>query len=285
MAPEKQSSSSVPALIRRLIGWFSSASPAQDNTAPIPTVQQDHVVLGESFSITFDAARSAIAIRVQPHVPPAHALAALQLPPYAGVIVVHGGAAQMEENHLEATRRFWIEAVCPLAQTYHLLVIDGGTHSGTAHILGETRAAINGTFPLVGVVPECCISYPGSPAKIEDAIALDASHSHFILVQGERFSDESALLVGLLQAAGRPGAALVINGGDIVYDEVKLHAAQRNPIITLEGSGRVADQLAQPASQERRQLPATTYVHVAHTDDPSAGDALIRRILGLPLTP
>jgi hypothetical protein len=191
----------------------------------------------------------------------------------------------MEENDLEATRRFWIEAVCPLAQTYRLLVIDGGTDSGTAHILGETRMAINGTFPLVGVVPECCISYPGSPAHSEDAFDLDASHSHFILVQGERFGDESALLVGLLQAAGRPGAAFVINGGDIVFAEIKLHAAQRNQIITLKGSGRIADQLAQPTSEERRQLPATPHVHVAHIDDPVGGSALIRQILGLPPAP
>ena len=238
--------------------------------------------MGESFTITFDATHTAIAIRVHPHVSPDHALAALRLPEYAGVLVVHGGAGQMDDQHMEATQRFLIDSISPLAEKHRLLIIDGGTLSGAAQVLGDARAAINGSYSLVGVVPEDRVSYPGGPSSSEVRIALDGDHSHFILVQGPEFGDESSLLVGMLRAVRRPGAALVINGGEIVLAEAQMHVTQGNPIITLDGSGRLADQLAQPASSARQQLPESAQLYVVNVTDPQGCIDLLNQVLNLP---
>ncbi len=278
MIPDKQS---WPAWLKRLIGWFTPHSSGLADTSPIAAVQSEQRVLGESFAITFDATHTATAIRVQPHVPPAHALAALQLPFYTGVLVIHGGAGQMDEVYMDATRRFLIASISPLAEQHRLLVLDGGTQSGTAQVLGDAREAINGTYPLVGIVPECCISYPGGPPSGKEAIALNAAHSHFLLVQGAKFGDESELLVGLLRASGRPGVAFIINGGEIVLAEVEMHIAQDNTIITLEGSGRLADSLADPTSPERQQLPQFARLHVVKTSEPQGCTDLLKRVLHL----
>lgn len=277
MMSEKQSWST---LIKRLISWLKPNASTMDANQTRPHVP---LVLSDPFPVPFDATHTAQAIRVSPHVPPAAALAALDLPPYNGVLVFHGGAGKMEKDYMDAARQFLIRTISPLAQKHHLLIIDGGTQSGTAQILGEAREALNGTYPLIGVMPEGSVSYPtpDSPAADDDDNKLNRSHSHFILVEGSTFGDESELLVGLLRAAGCPGAAFVINGGDIVLTEAKMHGEQGNPIITLRGSGRLADRLADPTSTERRQLPPSTRLHVVNITDPQGCIDLLNRLLKL----
>jgi hypothetical protein len=280
MMTEKQTWST---LIKRLLGWLNPNSPALEaNRAG----QKGRLVMGEPFSIPFDAAHTATAIRVSPQIAPERALAALNLPPYSAVLVIHGGAGQMQKSYMDITRQFLIESVSSLAEKHRLLVIDGGTQSGTAQIMGEAREAVNGSYSLVGVVPEGRVRYPGSPSgdhtEHTERNALNPAHSHFMLVQGSEFGDESALLVGLLRAAGRPGAAFVINGGDIVLEEAHMHCAQNNTLITLAGSGRMADVLADPASAERQQLPPSGQLHVADVTDPQGCVDLLTRVLSLP---
>lgn len=231
------------------------------------------------FSIRFDETRTARAVRVGPQVPPADALAALQLPPYTGVVVMHGGAAGMNEDALASARRCLAGSLTPLAEQRRYLVVDGGTRVGVPAILGNVRRTTGGTFPLVGVVPEGQAFFPGKPAPDADHAPLDPDHSHFILVEANDFGEESGMLVGTLAGSGVPGLALVINGGQIVLQEVLRQARQGNPIVALKGSGRMADQLADPASPERARLPAGTRLVVADVEQPAALAALLERTL------
>jgi hypothetical protein len=231
------------------------------------------------FEISFNAGTSATAIRVSADEDPARALAALDLPPYEGIVVVHGGAGKMEDKLVRAVRDFVVAGLAPLAEERRLLVVDGGTHSGTALLMGEARRAIGGTYPLLGVVPSNFVSYPGGPPPDEDHIPLNDAHSHFMLVSGDTFGIESALLVGLLRASGKPGLAMVVNGGEIVFKEVAAHAEQGNLLVTLNGSGRIADRLADPTSEERRSLPAGARVWVVDVGTPAPCVFLLRALL------
>ena len=231
------------------------------------------------FKISFNAENSATAIHVNADEDPARALAALDLPPYEGIVVVHGGAGKMEDNLVRAVQDFVVAGLAPLAEERRLLVVDGGTQSGTAQLMGEARQAIGGTYPLLGVVPRNFVSYPGGPPPDETHIPLNDAHSHFILVAGEAFGAESALLVGLLRASGKPGLAMVVNGGEIVLNEVSSHVEQGNLLVTLNGSGRIADQLADPTSEERRSLPAGARVWVVDIGTPGPCVFLLRALL------
>jgi hypothetical protein len=231
------------------------------------------------FEIPFSAETSATAIHVSADEDPARALAALELPPYEGIVVVHGGAGKMDDDLVRLVHDFVVAGLAPLAEERRLLVVDGGTQSGTAQLMGEARQAIGGTYPLLGVVPRDFVSYPGGPPPDEDHIPLNDAHSHFMLVSGEAFGAESALLVGLLRASGKPGLAMVVNGGEIVLKEVSTHAEQGNLLVTLNGSGRIADQLADPTSEARRSLPAGARVWVVDINTPEPCVFLLRALL------
>jgi hypothetical protein len=235
------------------------------------------------FTITFDHQHRATAIQVDANEDPARVLTALDLPPYQGVIVVHGGADNMAEELVNTVRRFVVAGLGPLAQQRDLLIVDGGTHTGTSQVMGEARQEIGGTYPLIGVLPHHFASYPGGPAPEErQRILLNPSHSHFVFVSGDEFGVESPLLVGLLRAARRPGVALIINGGEIVLKEVIQHAHEGNLLVTLNKSGRIADRLADCASAERRSLPVGTRLWVVDIDAPDQCVALLNMLLDRP---
>ncbi len=231
------------------------------------------------FTIRFDEQRSARAIHVPATYPPAQALAALDLPPYTGTVVVHGGAGGMALDLLDTVRHFLVTALVPLAQKQRLLVIDGATQSGVARILGEACQQFGSSFPLLGVTPHRFALYPGGPPLDEQRIALNPSHTHLIFVDGDDFGSESPMITGLLQASGKPGIALVINGGQIVLNEVKRHAALGNPIVTVRGTGRTADKLADRTSEEYRALPGSTQLYTVDLAQPDALSNLLLRLL------
>ncbi|MBN1678885.1 MAG: hypothetical protein JW966_01250 [Anaerolineae bacterium] len=229
--------------------------------------------------IVFDDRHMAQAIQVAPDVDPRAALDALDLPPYNGVIVMHGGAGNMTPAQIDAVRRFLTAGLAPFAEERRILVIDGGTRSGAMLAMGDARQAVSGTYPLLGVVPHKFVGYPGGPALDSGRFPLDPSHSHFLLVSGDQFGVESELLVGLLQASGKPGLALVINGGTIVLQEVQKHAALGNTVITVRGSGRTADDLADPGGEARVSLLPGARLEVANMDAPGAFRVMLARLL------
>lgn len=229
--------------------------------------------------IPFDDQHRAQAIRVPPDIAPAQALNALQLPPFHAAVTVHGGAGNMEVTLYDAVRELLLKGLAPLAEAHQWLIADGATDTGIAHLLGATRAAVGGTYPLVGIMPHQRARYPGGPENGTERLALNPQHSHFIFVEGEDFGIESELFVGIVQASGVPGVALVINGGEIVYDEVKRHAAQGNTLVVVRGSGRIADKLADPDSDEFRALPGTPRLHIIDIDQPEALADLLQTLL------
>lgn len=233
------------------------------------------------FSIDFDEGRTAGALHAAPDALASEVLAALSLPDYRGMVLVHGGAGGMSAELYPPVRRFLVEGLAPLAQEHRLLVVDGGTEVGVMRLLGEARQAVQGTFPLVGVLPQRFADYPGCPSTAEHRVPLSPYHSHFVFVEGDHFGAESGLLIAMLQASGRPGAAMVINGGDIVLEEAKAHAERGNPLITVRGSGRIADRLADPTSSEYAQLPDHIHLWVADIGAPQLLRTLLRQLLQL----
>ena len=234
----------------------------------------------QPFHIPFHAAAIARAARVSPDANPAQALDVLRLPPYRGVIVMHGGAGGMSPEDVHIVRRALIAGLAPVAEQRRLLIIDGGTRVGAMQAMGEARAAIGGTYPLLGVCPAGAVSYPGGPAPAPDRAPLDPGHTHFLLVEGHQFGVESRLLVELLRAGGKPGLALIVNGGEIVQRELQLHLAQGNPVLALGGSGRLADVLADPASDARAALPAGADLDAIDVTAPEDLRARLERFFG-----
>ena len=199
----------------------------------------------EPFRIDFSDGATATAVRVAALDKLPEALTALGLVPPRPVLVVVGGAGGLGDSDVERLRALFVEAIVPVISDQHAIGIDGGTLSGVMKLFGESRVAAEADFPLVGVVAEGTVRLPGSPES-NDAADLDPRHSHFVIVPGTEWGDESPWIarVATVLAADAPSITVLINGGAIAMDDVERSMDAGREVVVIEGSGRAADELA-----------------------------------------
>ncbi len=162
-------------------------------------------------------------------------------------IFISGGASYMTPEDQHQTQLI-LEAIAEFAEEQEAVVITGGTDTGVMHQIGQVRQEHLFRFPLIGVAPLGKVEYPGYLNPDKEA-NLDPGHSHFVLVIGDEWGDESELIVRLthtLAGETQPAVGILINGGKIARNEVYLATTKnlRLPMIVLEDSGRFADELA-----------------------------------------
>lgn len=154
----------------------------------------------------------------------------------------------MTPEDIQLTHQVVEEGIAAFAQRYHITVIDGGTDAGVMQMIGDARRRNNYDFPLIGVAPLGRVEYPGYENPAHEAI-LQEGHSHFVLVDGNEWGDESQMIVNMTRAisGGLPMIGILINGGKIAEKDVYLATTQGNeriPILVLDGSGRTATNIA-----------------------------------------
>jgi hypothetical protein len=194
------------------------------------------------------------------------AIQALNLRFPAPVLVLVGGAAGVEGDdrpNIEGAVREIAKAV----EAAGAIVLDGGTQSGVMACIGQARSQGNYKFPLVGVAVENLVTWPGRHEaeglfdKPHKHWPLESNHSHFILVPGNKWGDESPWIAKAASwiSTGRPSVTVLINGGSIARKDIANSVIAGREVVILRGSGRFADELAEifekPAEAEgvRRQ--------------------------------
>jgi SLOG in TRPM, prokaryote len=212
------------------------------------------------------------------------ALHGLDLGARRPVLVVVGGAGGMSPDHLDVAGKA-LECIIPALDEWQAAIVDGGTDSGVMKVMGKLRQAAGGRFPLVGVAAEGTVVLPGRPTR-SDAATLEPHHTHVILVPGDTWGDESPWLsrVATAIADGEPSLTLVVNGGQITYDDID-HSLQANrPVLILAGTGRTADAIAAAARGESgdpkaARIAASPGVQILPHDDPQALCSAVESIL------
>jgi hypothetical protein len=192
-------------------------------------------------------------VRASPEEEAAPLLRALGLERPRALLLLLGGADAMAPES-EARLRQWVSRGLAMAAVESgALVMDGGTHTGIMALMGQGMAGLARRASLLGVVPEGRIIWPGRPAGDGAQAQLDPNHSHFVLVDSDVWGGETGMLFRLAAglAQGAPVAVVLINGGRIAQDELLLAVRQRWPIIIVQGSGRLADELAGLLQQPR----------------------------------
>ena len=172
------------------------------------------------------------------------------------VIVLIGG--EIEEQLLDATRRA-IQSISKAAEDLNAVIICGGTDMGVMAEIGQIRSRNNHKFPLIGVAPEEVVTWPGGPhsAKFlgwgEKRWQLEPHYSHFILVPGNQFGDESPWIVdaATILSKDRKSVTILINGGEVSRKDIDLSLEQGRPVIALSRTGRLADELARQPNRHR----------------------------------
>ncbi len=71
----------------------------------------------------------------------------------------------------------------------------GGTDAGIMRFMGQARTEIGGTFPWIGVAAIDTVILPDlPPPPSSDAEPWESHHTHFVLVPGSNWGDESPWL-------------------------------------------------------------------------------------------
>lgn len=199
-----------------------------------------------SCAIPFQGGALTPGVRIEDPARLPEALATLGLREPRPVLVLVGGAANLDPSVAGPLGRLF-EALAPRLDRLGAAVIDGATAYGVMELMGLARRRTGCRFPLVGVAALGTVDIPGLGFDgPRGTAALDPNHSHFILVPGHRWGDESPWIsatAGVL-ARGRQSLTLVAAGGEVTRLDVSEGLGARRPLLILAGSGGTADQLA-----------------------------------------
>jgi hypothetical protein len=156
-------------------------------------------------------------------------------------IVIVGGAGGMSEEDVAKVQVFFEKHLIPFASSRNALIIDGGTDSGVMAAIGRARSLTGSNVPLIGVIAR----------DVETImIMLEPQHTHFIFCPGSNWGDESEWIAAAASiiSGSQPTVAIVINGGQITWNDVRLNIQYGRSVLIAEGSGRTADVIAQTST-------------------------------------
>jgi hypothetical protein len=184
------------------------------------------------------------------------AISQLQLKGQYPVIVLIGGV--IDKEHAAVTQQA-VQTISRIAQELKSVVICGGTNMGIMAEIGHTRRRNHYNFPLVGIAPEELVTWPGGPKSTKflrwgkERWQLEPHYSHFILVPGSNFGDESPWIVdtATLLSQEHQSVTILINGGEVSRKDIDLSLEKSRPVIALSRTGRLADELARQPERNR----------------------------------
>jgi SLOG in TRPM, prokaryote len=198
------------------------------------------------FTYTFPNKRTAQAIQVQHMEDLPQALHALGIQYPRPTLVLIGGASGISDDEMAHLHRLFQEALAPLFDALGVVVIDGGTDAGTMRLIGNARGKIGASFALIGVAALGTVALTDAALDRPNNELLEPNHSHFILIPGAQWGDESSWIAQVAAeiAHGQPSITLLVNGGEIAWDDITKSVEAQRPVVIIKGSGRTADKLA-----------------------------------------
>ncbi|MDZ8260251.1 hypothetical protein [Nostoc sp. ChiQUE01b] len=136
-----------------------------------------------------------------------------------------------------------MEVLAPIAETLGAYVVDGGTNAGIMRMMGAARTQIRAKFALVGVTPEGKVALPNHSETAADLTPLEPNHTHFVLVAGKNWGDESPWIscVATMLANDAPSMTVLLNGGEITFKDAFSSVNSGRVVLVIAGSGRTAD--------------------------------------------
>ena len=166
------------------------------------------------------------------------ALTELQIPHPKPVIVLVGGAGGIGWWDKFPMRKA-IKIIARLAEETQSVVVDGGTQAGIMTEVGKQRKQNKFSFPLIGVVFDSLLM------QKEPQSILDPNHTHFFLIPGDRWGDESSWISKIAtQIAGdKKSITILVNGGQISRTDVSYSVLEDRPTFVMRGTGRMADEI------------------------------------------
>jgi len=166
------------------------------------------------------------------------AIEEMKIPHPKSVIVLVGGAGGIGWLDKFPMRKA-IKIIALLAEETGSVVVDGGTQAGIMTEIGKQRKRNKFSFPLIGVVFDSLLM------KEEPQSVLDPNHTHFFLIPGDNWGDESGWIskIATVIAGDKKSITVLVNGGNISRTDVGYSVMEDRPTFVMRGTGRMADQI------------------------------------------
>ena len=198
------------------------------------------------------------------------------------VVVLVGGASGMSTADAATASALFDAALVPALRTTGAGLVDGGTNAGVMALAGSarSRASLGGIH--IGVIAAGTLAQVGGNDPSSDPVEMEPHHSHVRVVPGADWGDESPWLsrIATVLSDGQPSVTLLVNGGEIAYQDIELSLSAGRPAIVISGTGRTADDIAgtPPATPRARALARSPLVQVIPATASAVLDALRRSL-------
>ena len=186
-------------------------------------------------------------VEVQDNASAESTLNALDIKQPKSLILIFGSATEFDDMIKPRLVHLFNRGLIPAAIAKEAMIIDGGTKTGVMELVGKGMIDLEQPPILLGIAPAGKITYPGiTKADTNDKAQLDPNHSHFVLVESNNWGGETRKLYELAKAlaASIPVTAILVGGGEISKNEVLRGVRQGWPIIVIENTGSLADQIS-----------------------------------------
>lgn len=236
---------------------INSPSPWQKEQLTSKEVQTS-----DSSTIVFPNGSMARVVHSAPDLSYREILQALNLNSTSALVIIVG-TTNDDENQVNETISILGHPLARFIGETNASVLDAGIEHGLSKLVGEAVSQRSRSQNVIGVAPHDCVSYPEGLEPViltKMRLPLDPNHTHFVLTQGSRWGDEIDTKYDLARELGKeaPVICIVAGGSSTVVHELLQIIKQRWPILVIEGSGGLADQIASYASKTRQpsNLPA-----------------------------
>ena len=181
------------------------------------------------------------------------AQAALQLETPRGLLVLNGGTEEPSPEIDARLRSLLRDGLAPVVIEQRLTVVTGGTDAGIFRLFGEALAG-RGRAPCIGVVPANLVARAPAEAAdgetvAESRVPLEPHHTHFVLVEGGQWGDETEVMLSLVDALSAGAASLAVLA-DQIADVVTGRASPDDAEMIEIVAGRITvlDPQASPSA-------------------------------------
>jgi len=203
-------------------------------------------------TIRFPTGNSARLVRVSPGVDIDEVIRTLELGVPRALLVLNGRTADLEDN-IEEQLKILFDDLANVIVERKITIITGGTNAGIFSLFGKALQNLGGPLaPCVGV----------TIAGRASQKTLEPHHTHFVLVEGDSWGEETAAmyrLVGAL-ARDRPSLAVFAGGGEIAIAEMEQNVAQNREMIFVAGSKGSTDDVVTALSDARLSDPRFEHI-------------------------
>ena len=222
-------------------------------------------------TIVFSNDHSAKLIKVSSDTTPELAAFKLPLSTPRPLIMVSGDIQGLDESVQQRLVQLFSRGLAKTAINLNAVLMDNGKTSGLVTLTGQSVADRGYKSPLIGVAAATQVTYPEQEEEHigEEPTPLDPNHTHFVLVntQNDRQAMEFRYCLGSAIAYQKPAVLILANGGKESQAEVLQAVRLGWSIITLTGTGQLADEIADLSQNTPDFIPESELAEIIADGD------------------